>query len=188
MNMVESFAATIESWHDFYMLAGSAAATLLGLLFVAVSLHIDILAKARKSADVSMFALQAFANFLIIISFAFIFMVPGEGSSSMGIVLMSLGLLELWRTATLWRSFEFGDKKERILDAWQFRLRLLIPNTICYAALIFISVNLLFGNAGYIGWMIMVIIWLLISASQNAWILMMRLAEIKQEHSAGGES
>jgi hypothetical protein len=184
--MVESFAATIESWHDFYMLAGSAAATLLGLLFVAVSLHIDILSKARKSADVSMFALQAFANFLIIISFAFIFMVPDESPSSMGIPLLSLGLLELLQTARLWRSFEFGDRKERILDAWQFRWRLLIPNTICYSALIFISVKLLFGNANYIGWMIMVTIWLLISASHNAWILMMSLAEIKQEHRTEG--
>jgi hypothetical protein len=50
--MAEDFAAIIVGWHDFYMLAGSAAATLLGLLFVAVSLHIDTIAKARKSGDV----------------------------------------------------------------------------------------------------------------------------------------
>jgi hypothetical protein len=54
------------------MLTGSTAAILLGLLFVAVSLHIDILSKARKSSDVRMFALQAFENFMIIIGFAFI--------------------------------------------------------------------------------------------------------------------
>jgi hypothetical protein len=112
MNMVESFEASIDSWHDFHMLAGTAAATLLGLLFVAVSLHIDILAKARKSADVKMFALQAFANFLIILSFAFIFMIPNESPSSMGIPLLFLGLLELWQTTKLWRSFEFGDRGE----------------------------------------------------------------------------
>ncbi len=184
--MVESFAADIASWNNFYMLAGSAAATLLGLLFVAVSLHIDIISKIGKSGDAMTFAFQTFVNFLLILSFAFIFMIPNPRPSGTGVPLLILGLLELWRTARLWKSFEFGGKEGRVLDAWEFRLRLLIPNTACYMALIFISVELLFGNTAYLSWMVMVIIWLLIAASQSAWILMLRLAEIRQEQKANG--
>ncbi|MFB3765232.1 MAG: hypothetical protein ACE14P_08285 [Methanotrichaceae archaeon] len=184
--MIESFAADIEAWHDFYMLAGSAAATLLGLLFVAVSLHIDIIPKIGRSGDVMALALQTFVNFLIILSFAFIFMIPGQGPSGTGIPLLFISLSELWRTARLWKSFGFGGGKERILDIWDFRLKLLIPNTVCYIALIFISVELLLRNTSYLGWMVMIIIWLLIAASQNAWILMLRLAELRQEHKANG--
>ena len=33
-----TFAQTIEQWRDFYILAGTAAATLIGLLFVSLSL------------------------------------------------------------------------------------------------------------------------------------------------------
>lgn len=184
--MVESFAADIVAWHDFYMLAGSAAAALLGLLFVAVSLHIDIISKARESGDVIAFARQAFANFLIILSFAFIFVIPEQDPIGTGVPLLLIGLLELWQTANLWKSYEFGGKEKRVLDVWQFRMRLLIPNTVCYIALIFISVSLLYKNTDYIGWMVLVIIWLIIAASQSAWILMLRLAEMRQEHKDNG--
>jgi hypothetical protein len=37
-----SCAAEVSGWHDFYMLAGAASATLVGLLFVGLSLHLRI--------------------------------------------------------------------------------------------------------------------------------------------------
>ena len=179
--MVEDFAAIIDGWHDFYMLAGSAAATLLGLLFVAVSLHIDTIAKAKKSGDVVEFARRTLSNFLVILTFAFIFVIPRQSPYGTGIPLLLLGLLEMWRTAKLWKKFEFGSKEQRVLDIAQFRSSHLIPNTVCYLTQIFISVELLYGNTNYLGWMTMVIIWLLIDASESAWVLMLRLAELKQE-------
>lgn len=42
---VSNFSNDVEAWHDFFMLAGTAAATLMGLLFVALSLRIDIRAE-----------------------------------------------------------------------------------------------------------------------------------------------
>jgi hypothetical protein len=179
--MVEDFAAIIDRWHDFYMLAGSAAATLLGLLFVAVSLHIDTIAKTRKSSDVVEFARRTLSNFLVILAFAFIFVIPDQSKYGMGIPLLLLGLVEMWNIAKLWKRFEFGSKEERVLDTAQFRSNLLIPNTICYLAQIFISIELLYGNPDYLGWMTMVVIWLIIDASESAWILMLRLAETKRE-------
>ncbi len=184
--MVGPFATDIEAWHDFYMLAGSAAATLLGLLFVAVSLHIDMISKASESGEVRMFSRRTFANFLIILSFAFIFLIPNQNPTGTGIPLLIIGLLELGETAILWKRYERGGKGEQFMDAWQFRSKLLIPNTVCYMALIFISVNLLMENTDYLGWMVLVIIWLLIVASQSAWILMLRLAEMRQDLKADG--
>jgi len=177
--MVEDFAAIIDEWHDFYMLAGSAAATLLGLLFVAVSLHIDTIAKTRKSSDVVEFARRTLSNFLVILAFAFIFVIPSQSRYGTGIPLLLLGLVEMWSIAKLWKRFEFGSKEERVLDTEQFRSSLLIPNTVCYMVQIFISVELLYGNTNYLGWMTMVVIWLIIDASESAWILMLRLAETK---------
>lgn len=179
--MVENFAAIIEGWHDFYMLAGSAAATLLGLLFVAVSLHIDTIAKARKSGDVIEFVQRTLSNFLVILAFAFVFTIPRQSPYGTGIPLLLIGLLEMWRTVKLWKRFEFGSIEQRVLDIGKFRSNLLIPNTVCYLALIFISVELLYENTNYLGWMTMVIIWLLIDASESAWVLMLRLAELKQQ-------
>jgi hypothetical protein len=41
---------TLKEWHDFYLLVGTVSATLLGLLFVAVSLGVGYLTEQRKAA------------------------------------------------------------------------------------------------------------------------------------------
>ena len=43
-------AEALKQWHDFYLLVGTAGATLLGLLFVAVSLGIGFLTEERQGA------------------------------------------------------------------------------------------------------------------------------------------
>jgi hypothetical protein len=45
--MDDGFAAAMSRWHDFYMLTGGAAATLLGLLFVALSFGIGLEVQKR---------------------------------------------------------------------------------------------------------------------------------------------
>ena len=42
-------AETLKEWHDFYLLVGTAGATLLGLLFIAVSLGAGYLTEERQS-------------------------------------------------------------------------------------------------------------------------------------------
>jgi hypothetical protein len=39
---MSDFAQIISDWETFYLLSGTAAATLIGLLFIAVSIHIEI--------------------------------------------------------------------------------------------------------------------------------------------------
>lgn len=177
-----SFSEVISSWHDFYMLTGSAAATLIGLIFISVSLHINVLAKAEKFGDIRSLASQTFTNFLLILSFAFIFMVPSSGPTGIGAPLLILGLLELGRTARLWLKFGFGRRSEnQAFEASQMRWMLLLPNTICFLALIIVAIEILQGSTRFLDWMVMIIIWLLISASHSAWDLMLRLAEMKRE-------
>jgi hypothetical protein len=35
------FLQAVDQWHDFYLMAGTAGATLIGLLFVSVSLYLE---------------------------------------------------------------------------------------------------------------------------------------------------
>ena len=46
----------LESWHDFYVLVGTAGATLLALLFVAVSLGTGFLSESRADATRAFFS------------------------------------------------------------------------------------------------------------------------------------
>jgi|WetSurMetagenome_2_1015567.scaffolds.fasta_scaffold58206_2 hypothetical protein len=186
---MDAFVETVESWHDFYMLAGSAAATLIGLIFVAVSLHIDVIATAKRSSDISVLARQTFSNFIFILSFAFIFMVPMDTPFGIGIPLLLLGLLGIIQTAELYRSFGFHDEsKDRIFENRKLWKVLLLPNTICFLALIYVAVEVLQGRTGSLSWMILVIIFLLITATKNTWDLMLRVGEIKQARLAQEKS
>jgi hypothetical protein len=47
--MTDTIAKELNDWHDFYVLVGTAGATLLGLLFVAVSLGAGFLNEQRQS-------------------------------------------------------------------------------------------------------------------------------------------
>ncbi|MFA6373269.1 MAG: hypothetical protein WCW68_11640 [Methanothrix sp.] len=183
---MNGFVDSIDSWRDFYMLTGSASATLVGLIFVAVTLHIDVIAEAKKSSDIRMLAEEIFINFLMILSFAFIFVVPSDTSTGIGYPLLILGIIQIVHTAALWLRFLRRKDEHRVFESSMILRGLLIPNTICYLTLTFIGADILQGRTRYLGWMVMVIVWLTIAAVENTWHLMMRVAELKRNRRNSG--
>ncbi|MDQ2651951.1 MAG: hypothetical protein M3Z20_02805 [Chloroflexota bacterium] len=100
--MDSAFADALADWVPFYALAGAAAATLLGLLFVAVSLRLAIF-RDPETADVSYFATFIFANMLGALIVSGLALVPHESSRSLAIPLVVLGVIGLIMLATLIR-------------------------------------------------------------------------------------
>jgi hypothetical protein len=47
--MQEPFAEVLHAWHDFYLLAGTASATLLGLMFVAASIGASVFTEKHRA-------------------------------------------------------------------------------------------------------------------------------------------
>jgi hypothetical protein len=92
--MPDAFAPALERWHDFYMLSGSAAAALLGLLFVSVSLHLDAL-----SGDGQALAYETFFHFMATLFLALVCLMPGLTPVGLGAALLALGLLGCARLA-----------------------------------------------------------------------------------------
>ena len=174
------YSEALIGWQNFYMLAGASAASLIGLLFVAVSMHIDTIVSLQETDAVRALADQTFRNLITILSFAFIFSIPNPTPQGIGIPLLILGLLGFWRTVWLWTKFG-RISKIHILKAEQLLKQLLIPNTICYLALICISISLIQGSVDILKWMVLVVIYLTIAALISAWTLMVRLAEVKRD-------
>jgi hypothetical protein len=85
------YQTVIQRWHDFYVVAGTAAATLVGLLFVGLSLH---LRAVLSRSEVRSLARVTLANFglLLIVS---LFMVIPEGQSAASTQLLVSGLFSL---------------------------------------------------------------------------------------------
>jgi Mn2+/Fe2+ NRAMP family transporter len=64
--------------------------------------------------------------------------------------------------------------------------RLLIPNTVCFAIVVFLAIGILHGDTRYLDWIVLVVIWLMISSTINAWDLMLQVADMKREKEQQG--
>jgi hypothetical protein len=89
-----TFSQQLEDWTAFYGLAGGAAATLLGLLFVAVSLRLDIFRRG-EIADVRLFASYTLGTFLFAGAVAALALAPHEEPTRLGLLLMGIGIAGL---------------------------------------------------------------------------------------------
>jgi hypothetical protein len=83
--------AALEDWAGYYTLMGGAAATLLGLLFVSVSLRLNIF-RQDNVADVRDFAALTFCTFLSAIAIAGLSLAPHERPEPLAMALV-LGFL-----------------------------------------------------------------------------------------------
>ena len=92
--MESAFARSLAEWTAFYALMGGAAATLLGLLFVAVSLRLNIFHQ-RQVADVRAFAAFTLGTFLVAIALAGLALAPHMGAGSLAAPLLLGGLAGL---------------------------------------------------------------------------------------------
>lgn len=103
--MDELFSRSLAEWTAYYALMGGAAATLLGLLFVAVSVRLNIFHQ-RNVADVRDFAAFTLGSFLVAIGVAGLALAPHARRISMALPLLIvgvIGLIAIVAIVRLWR-------------------------------------------------------------------------------------
>ena len=83
------FAEAISRWAGFYSLVGAASATLAGLLFVAVSLHIDVMSQPDSAAETRAIAQQTLTNFVYLVSISLVFLIPNAVPTAVGLPLLN---------------------------------------------------------------------------------------------------
>jgi hypothetical protein len=88
---VMPFGILVQRWRDFYVVGGTAAATLVGLLFVGLSLH---LRAVLTRPEVRSLARVTLANFGLLL-FVSLFMVIPQGSSTASTELLLSGGISL---------------------------------------------------------------------------------------------
>ena len=170
------FEQTRAAWQNFYMLAGTAAATLTGLLFLSMSLRLDVLTSGGANHLLRR-AQNSMLNFLFVLSIALVFLIPNISAEVVGGVLLSLaaiGLLRAGRGAVraVRDKHESDDERKADLGVWRLFAPSLAYLTMGFGAALFIR-----GSRDGFDWMVGVVIVLLMSASLSAWQLLVRPAE-----------
>ena len=87
---------SLQFWSNFYLLTGTAAATLIGLMFIAMTFGSKLI--TAETAGSAKSILSAIMNhFIHIFLLACMALVPQEGTMFFGIVALTLGALRLVR-------------------------------------------------------------------------------------------
>jgi hypothetical protein len=169
---MSSFDQQLVSWQPFFITMAGVCATFSGLLFLALSLHVHQLGETAK-VNLKRLAQHTFADFLIILFVSVFCMVPKSDHKTLGLWLLVV--------ATIGFFWLFKSFKEAMLDKSSVQHRgyflkrmgfslfahvLLIVGAICMLENVDTKILdywlLVFGGT----------IALLISATRNAWFLL----------------
>ena len=96
----------IQVWHDLYIMLGASSATLIGLIFVAASLHL------RDLVDNPAFRVRAYHGTLYLLTLlleAVVILVP-QPVPALGVQLFALNLAGLWFPLSSAYSYFYKDK------------------------------------------------------------------------------
>jgi hypothetical protein len=168
-----SYPDTLQSWHDFYVTAGAAAATLVGLLFVGLSLHIRVVVSHH---DVRSLARATLTDFFVVLLLALVVLAPTTNARTTATWLIAVGVTSL---ALVVRPAVqgFSTRRPRTLGLW------VMVSRFGLSALCFIGVaitGVLFGRgdfeSGLTGLLVLVIA-LLVIAVRNTWDLLVTVAD-----------
>lgn len=109
--MDRAFSDTLADWTGYYTLMGGVGATLLGLLFVAMSLRTDVF-RRQEVEDVRDTAAFIFSTFLVAIAIAGLALAPHEAREPLAIAIALFGLSGLCALAwvgRVWRRLNQGN-------------------------------------------------------------------------------
>ncbi|MGZ6544197.1 MAG: hypothetical protein ACXVEI_02660 [Actinomycetota bacterium] len=153
-------------WHDFYVVAGTAAATLVGLLFVGLSLH---LRAVLSRSEVRSLARVTLANFGLLL-FVSLFMVIPQGPSAACTELVVSGALSLGLVAP--SLIAAARSKTRTLRPFKLALRAGV-SALAYLGVIFAGTLLERGSyETALSWLVAVTVMLLFVSLRNSWDLL----------------
>jgi modulator of FtsH protease len=176
-----AFIRFIVEWRDFFIATATAAATLVGLLFVGLSLNLDEV-MAPNRPDLRALAEQAFSSFTYVLLVSLFFLVPEQDPRSLGAEVGTLGVLGLLRVgARLVRGLSHPGERQWGLR-WMAR-RLGLP-ALAYVGLLVVAFGLTQLEPDAMSILVTVMFVLLTSAAASAWDQLVRVSEDKRLRTA----
>jgi hypothetical protein len=177
-----SFTDALKEWHDFFALAGGATATLIGLLFVAVSLHIDLFSDENQT-HVRNIAEQILINFLKILLLSLLLIAPNQTPEAIAMTLLLMSVIGLAVTGVTFRAAYLRDRVNpnarvgRRFWLWRFVVPIGADAWLLAAGIAIVGSGLSYP----LYWLMWVFTLQLVSLTRQAWNLMIRLAQYKHQ-------
>ena len=163
----------VDEWHDFFLAAAGAAAVLAGLVFVGVSINLDMIMSIPTYGLVGR-ALEALVLLVGVLILTILLLVPSQGMLLAGAEVLAVGLFD-WAAIVIiqllvlrnWRSLEPTFR-------WHFVPRVVL----CQVA----TLPIVAAGIGMMGWGIGGLYWLVVGvvlsflvAVLDAWVLLIEI-------------
>ncbi len=174
--MPQDFSQAIEGWHDFYLMTGTAAATLVGLLFVAVSVNASLL-RGPDGHHRRAWARHTFLNFIYVLFISLVFLMPYMSGAGIALPLLIMDAFALYSVVRLARE---ASRVSTSPDGAFVRTRMLreaLYTGGSYVILLIVALFLLQGQPNQLYWLGAAVMVLLITAAGSAWRLLVTLIE-----------
>ncbi len=176
--MTDHFVQALREWQNFYFMIGSSSATLVGLMFIAVSLGTE-LPSARDERTVNTFVTPILKQLMSVLVIAAIMLMPTFRNESLGIVLLVVGsALTLYAVNIAWRFFRFPNAQTTtpIQDLLTYAVLPVLGNIF----IIFTGAGALSGSTDALNWVAVGVVLLVVVNVINTWDLMMWIAQNRQ--------
>lgn len=173
--MTPSFETVLASWHDFYLLVGTGAFTLIGLMFVAVTFGANLI-NEKNMATARAFLDPTVIHFVQVAVISALALMPGMGPSLFGGLLMVVGALSLMVLVGVHRGLRTAQRQYNDLGLADWLSGLIIP----------LAVYIGFLGCGAAFWMVKaafgvlagLIILILLNSIYSAWELIVWFAVV----------
>ena len=166
------FAALAESWHDFYLTAGAAAAALIGLLFVGISINLDAFT-TDEGTGIRLLAEQAFANFVFVLVISLMVLIPDQDQISLSIQLGIVGVLGTFRIVR--RALMLRRRPAKVFGGWRYVARRFGLSALASVGVIAVAALVRTNPTASFYWLVGVILIYLTSAADSAWDLLIEV-------------
>jgi hypothetical protein len=134
MNPIVSFALAEGPWQNFYLLLGTAAATLIGLMVVAVTFGSNLVTP-ETAATARSFLDPPFTHFTQTLVTSALLLMPSMGPVLLGILLASIGALRAAALVKIASHMRLAHQRAGDIELSDWISGIVIP-AICYLVLI----------------------------------------------------
>jgi hypothetical protein len=186
MTSHEALAAVLQPWLDFYLLVGTAAATLTGLMFVAVTFGSSL--ATRETAQISRAFLDpTYQHFVQILLTACLMTVPVVGWTVAGSLLVLVGLLRLMSLRRVFGQYRAAQRRAGDVELSDWVMSIMLP-LLCHLALVAIGMEFLRRKQIAVVSLAVVTMGLLFIGIHGAWELFVWMALAVNERRNAGSS
>jgi hypothetical protein len=162
------FDEKLIQWQPFFTTVAAVSATLVGLLFVSLSLNRERIS-AESNRELMRLARRSFSDFLLVLMLALFFLIPRQGQLALSLELLAISAFRLrWMSLQIIHAMKHEHKPGNMAAVREYVLPVLSVIGIIGAA---IGIYF-YGIIAVYYFVVPVIAVMLTRASWNAWLLL----------------